>query len=66
MRKARLVVEPWSAAVRGINDLPPAGGYYTMRLQAQRVEQIGTWIQNQLGAKVDIPYVSTPASPPKR
>src|SRR5260221_11842029 len=46
-------VEPWSAAVRDINALPPTGGYGTMRQQAQRVEQIGQGIQRQLAA---LPY----------
>ena len=60
------MVEPWSDAIRGINGLPPAGGYYILRLQAQRVEQIGVWLQQQLQAKVDMPFVSMPTPPGKR
>jgi hypothetical protein len=63
-REFAATVEPWSAAVRDINTLPPAGGYGTMRQQAQRVEQIGQWLQRQLGAKGDIPYIST--LPPRK
>jgi hypothetical protein len=63
-REFAATVEPWSAAVRDINTLPPASGYGTMRQQAQRVEQIGRWIQRQLGAKGDIPYIST--LPPRK
>jgi len=59
-------VDPWSAAVRGINDLPPAGGYYLLRVQAQRVEQVGVWLQRQLQAKLDIPFITMPTPPGKR
>jgi hypothetical protein len=63
-REFAAAVEPWRAAVRDINTLPLAGGYGTMRQQAQRMEQIGLWIQRQLGAKGDIPYIST--APPRK
>jgi hypothetical protein len=62
-RSFTALIEPWGAAVRDINTLPPAGNYYTLRQQAQRVEQIGTWLQRQLGAEIEIPFISTVAGP---
>ena len=64
-RDFQTLVEPWSAAVQDINTLPPAGGYYVLRVQSQRVEEIGIWLQRQLQTKVDVPFVSMPTPPRK-
>lgn len=62
-RDFAVLLEPWGAAVRDINGLPPAGGFYILRLQAQRVEQTTSWLQRQLGVAQEVPYVVMPAGP---